>query len=125
MTKQCRVEKFLHRTDLLYISHCSCGEICHVETFLQSPHDRFHHIAHFAPHLSCGELFPCDRFSSHFSCGETSPHDNLSYRKISPHGRFFSTSTACDACDKYQVCSYNPTNNLIQSNYNTINHIQS
>ena len=62
----------------------SCGNI--------SPHARFLHISpqtHFAPNLSCEEFSLCDRFSSHFSCGETSPHDNLSYRKISPHDRFF------------------------------------
>ena len=83
---------------------CSCGEVCHVETFLHmTDFSTFLRITHFAPNLSCGELSLCDRFSSHFSCGETSPHDNLSYGKISPHDRFFSTSTACDACDKYQV----------------------
>ena len=63
----------------------------------------FLHITHFAPHLSCGEFSLCDRFSSHFTCGETSPHDNLSYGKFSPHDKFFSTTTGCDGCDKYQV----------------------
>ena len=88
---------------------CSCGEVCHVETFLHmTDFSTFLRITHFAPNLSCGELSLCDRFSSHFSCGETSPHDNLSYGKISPHDRFFSTSTACGACDKYQVCARCP-----------------
>ena len=63
---------------------CSCGEVCHVETFLHvTDFSTFLCITHFAPNLSCGELSLCDRFSSHFSCGDTSPHDNLSYAKIS------------------------------------------
>ena len=32
------------------------------------------------------------------------PHDNLSCEEISPHDKKISTGTACDACDKYQVC---------------------
>ena len=69
---------------------CSCGEVCHVETFLHmTDFSTFLCITHFAPHLSCGELSLCDRFFSHFSRGETSLHDNLSYGKISPHDRFF------------------------------------
>ena len=62
----------------------SCGKFLHMTDF-----STFLHITHFAPHLSCGELSLCDRFSSHFSCGETSPHDNLSYGKFSPHDKFF------------------------------------
>ena len=34
------------------------------------------------------------------------PRDNVSCREISPHDRFFSTATACGACDKYQVCMW-------------------
>ena len=82
----------------------SCGEICHVETFLHmTDFSTFLHIPHFSPHLSCGELSQCNRFSSYFSCGKTSPHENLSYGKNSPHDRFFSTSTACGACDKFEI----------------------
>ena len=112
-----RVEKLLHVTDILHIFHCSC----HVETFL---HDRFLYIfpliTYFAPHLSWGELSICDRFSSHFSCGETSPHDNLSHGNNSPHDRFFSTSTACGACEKYQVWKYYWSTNYCLFNHGPI-----
>ena len=61
----------------------SCGEIY--------PHNRFaphFSTTHFAPHLSCGELSVINLFL-HFSCGETSPHENLRCGQISPHDRIF------------------------------------
>ena len=73
----------------------------------------------FSPHLSCGEISPCDRFSLAFSCGEIfhltdlSPHSSCD--TFSPHfkgtistfnakflhvAEFFSSGTACVACDE-------------------------
>ena len=64
---------------------CSCGEVCHVETFLHmTDFSTFLRITHFAPNLSCGELSLCDRFS---------------------HVEKLLHMTICGACDKYQVWS--------------------
>ena len=61
----------------------------------------------FSPHDRSFSIFILQRHFSNwqFVMWRISPHDNLSRGKLSPDGRFFSTGTACGACDKYQVCS--------------------
>ena len=75
-----------------------------------------------SPHLSCGEMSPHDKFCStflhmtwFFSLFTMWRHfpfvmrwnsytwQSVIYGKISPHDRFFSTSTTCGVCDRYQV----------------------
>ena len=56
-------------------------------------------LTDLSPHFSCGEISPCDRFSPHLK-GTISAF-NLKFLHMA---EFFSTGTACGACDKYEVC---------------------
>ena len=55
-------------------------------------------LTDLSPHFSCGEISPCDRFSLHLK-GTISAF-NLKFLHMA---EFFSTGTACGACDKYEV----------------------
>ena len=80
----------------------SCGEICHVETFLHmTDFSTFLHIPHFAPHLNFLYMIDC----LHISHVEKLLHMKICHMETFLHmTEFFSTSTACGACDKYPVC---------------------
>ena len=56
-------------------------------------------ITDLSPHFSWGEIYPCDRFSPHLK--GTISAVNLKFLHMA---EFFSTGTACGACDKYEVC---------------------
>ena len=55
-------------------------------------------LTDLSPHFSCGEISPCDRFSPRLK-GTISAF-NLKFLHMA---EFFSTGTACGACDKYEV----------------------
>ena len=74
---------------------------------------RFLHMTDFSPQAP--PVVPVTNIRYEFlQCEDISSTDDLSYgkflhmticlvEKFSPHGIFFSTGTACGACDKYQV----------------------
>ena len=73
----------------------SCGNI--------SPHDRFLHILHHIYHV---EIFFYVIYFPHIFPVETLLHMTIFHMEIFFHMTiFFSTSTAGDAGDKYQVCA--------------------
>ena len=55
-------------------------------------------LTDLSPHFSCGEISPCDKFSPRLK-GTISAF-NLKFLHMA---EFFSTGTACGACDKYKV----------------------
>ena len=83
----------------------SCGEICYVETFLHITDFSTWHILLHIYHLE-NFLYVIDLL--HISYVEKLLHMTICHMEKFLHMTdFFSTSTACDACDKYQVWLYN------------------
>ena len=86
--------RFAPHFSILMWRHLSCEYI--------SPHDRYLHITNFAPHLSRREFLIDFLHISHL---EKLLHNTICHMEKFLHMTdLFSTSTACGACDKYQVC---------------------
>ena len=85
-----------HKREILQQNSIKCNKtskIVHIIYFVMVKQ-----MTDLSPHFSCGEISPCDRFSPHLK-GTISAF-NLKFLHMA---EFFSTGTACGACDKYEV----------------------